>query len=144
VELVQRLLLATRQLERQRRHRTRGTTRRGRNSATTATRPPGRVTVERDYCPAWDSICAEIDTVAVGTGIERALDLGGATEAWLGFGVPAPQPQRDRGVVALELSGDGGQTWSAPLSTAEDNVDGYYWFDVTPWASAQTRACASA
>jgi hypothetical protein len=39
----------------------------------------------------------------------------------------------------LELSSNGGQTWSTPLSTAADNVDGYYWFDITQWASANTR-----
>ncbi|MEZ5458322.1 MAG: hypothetical protein R3E65_03000 [Steroidobacteraceae bacterium] len=98
----------------------------------------GRVTVERDYCPDWNSICAEIDTVAVGTGIERALDLGGATEAWLGFGFRLHNRSESVAVV-LELSSDGGKTWSTPLSTAADNVDGYYWYDVTPWASADTR-----
>jgi hypothetical protein len=57
----------------------------------------GRVTVEQDYCPDWSSICAEIDTVAVGTGIERAARPGRRHRGMAGLRLPAAQPQRVRG-----------------------------------------------
>ena len=58
--------------------------------------------------------------------------------ASLGFGFRLHNRSESVAVV-LELSSNGGQTWSTPLSTIADNIDGYYQFDITQWASANTR-----
>jgi hypothetical protein len=76
-------------------------------------------------------------------GIWRAVDLSRAEEAWVSFNWRREGLDRSADYVSFDVSPDAGQTWFELDRFAGDaddfNMHRGYYYDITPYASAQTR-----
>ncbi len=91
------------------------------------------------YCAGGESYCLRMDPYYVGSYVYRSVDLTGAASATLSF-YRNNQILQDTGEVALQVSGDGGATWTTLNSYSSANLVGSDTdtFDITDYASATT------
>ncbi len=92
------------------------------------------------YCADGAGYCLRMDPYFVGSYVYRSADLSGAAIATLSFH-RNNQILDDTGAVELQVSGDGGATWTTLQSYSSANLVGSDTdtFDITDYASPNTQ-----
>ena len=97
----------------------------------------GDITVEYDYCPKSSSRCIEFDADSgLNASIEREADLSGADSATLEFDYRLDE---DEAEYKLEISGNGGASWTTLAVYDDEEVVFGESFDISQFISQQTR-----
>jgi serine protease AprX len=91
-------------------------------------------------CEGGDGYCLRIDPYFVGSYVYRSADLSGASSVTLSF-YRNNQILADTGAVALQVSADGGATWTTLQNYSASNLvgSGTDTFDITDYASPNTQ-----
>jgi serine protease AprX len=92
------------------------------------------------YCEGGDGYCLRMDPYFVGSYVYRSADLSGVASATLSF-YRNNQILDDTGEVALQVSGDGGTTWTTLQHYSASNLvgSGTDSFDITDYVSPNTQ-----
>ncbi len=92
------------------------------------------------FCAGGENYCLRMDPYFVGSYVYRSADLSGAVNATLSF-YRNNQLLQDTGAVALQISEDGGVTWTTLQDYSSANLvgSGTDTFDITDYASPNTQ-----
>lgn len=95
--------------------------------------------VSSSYCSGGSGYCLRFDPYVSGRYIHRKLNMEGAASASLSF-YRNNRLSSDNGAVALEISSDGGSTWTMLRTYSRTNYlgSGTDTFDIAAYASANT------